>query len=67
MIELEADLRVDLRIKQHEVVYLDFTSKDCQKLGSDGYIFLVRCDDIKPYAEGYKLTISIYNPYVIKI
>lgn len=49
----------------HKTIYLDPTSKNYQKLDADGYIFLIKCDDIKPYAGGYKLTMFIGNPYLI--
>ncbi len=53
-------------MQQPESILLDPTSKNYQKIDSDGYIFLIGVGDIAPYADGYKLTLSIGNPYLIR-
>jgi len=58
-------VRLDEVEDQRKYIFLDVSSKAYQKLDSDGLIFLISCDDIKPYAGGYKIPLLIGNPYLI--
>jgi hypothetical protein len=58
-------VRLDDVEEQRKYIFLDVSSKAYQKLDSDGLIFLISCDDIKPYAGGYKIPLLIGNPYLI--
>ena len=58
-------IRLDEVEEQRKYIFLDVSSKAYQKLDSDGLIFLISCDDIKPYAGGYKIPLLIGNPYLI--
>ena len=50
---------------RNKYIFLNPSSKSYQKLDSDGNVFFISCEDIRPYAGGYKLTLSIGNPYVV--
>jgi len=48
-----------------QYIKLDISSKSYQKIDSDGLIFFICCNSVKPYTGGYKIVLLIGNPYVI--
>jgi len=55
--------RFQVEKDRYSKVYLDTSSKGFQRLDTNCGTFWVMLDDIEPYPDGYKLVLSIGNPY----
>jgi hypothetical protein len=55
--------RFQVEKDRYSKVYLDASSKGFQRLDTNCGTFWVMLDDIEPYPDGYKLVLSIGNPY----
>ncbi len=56
----------EIKLQQNDVAYIIISDKGYTNLNSNFGIFFIRVEDIKPYANGYKLSLSIGNPYFIR-
>jgi hypothetical protein len=57
------EYRVNFLSEKYKKVYLDISEKGFDRIDSNLGTFLVIVDDVKPYANGYKLKLRIGNPY----
>ena len=55
--------RYQVEKDRYSKVYLDTSSKGFQRLDTNCGTFWIMLDDIEPYPNGYKLVLSIGNPY----
>lgn len=53
---------LDQKQQRHDTILLDPSSRTFQRLDTDTSSFLVAVEDVVPYLNGYKLTVSIGNP-----
>jgi hypothetical protein len=55
-------LKLELAQSNHESIEVDLTSRQYQRLDTETGTFLISVEDVSPYLDGYRVTLSIGNP-----